>query len=71
MFQSTPFSEELKDWAESTVSGQSRAGKFLVVFIFVCNVIAVVVYMIDTNRELLEECIRWDQLITLQVKKRI
>ena len=57
---------ELQDWAESTTSGQSRGGKFLMVVIFVCNVMAMVIYVIDTSRTLVEECITWDQLITIQ-----
>ena len=66
-FQASSFSVELQDWAESTTSGQSRGGKFLLVVIFLCNVIAMVIYVIDTNRTLLEECITWDQLLTLQI----
>lgn len=58
---------ELQDWAESTTSGQSRGGKFLMVVIFICNVIAMVIYVIDTSRTLVEECITWDQLLTIQV----
>ena len=58
---------ELADWAESTVSGQTMAGRFLVVVMFICNIVAVVIYVVDTNRELLEECVTWDQVITIQV----
>ena len=58
---------ELQDWAESTTSGQSRGGKFLMVVIFICNVVAMVIYVVDTSRTLLEECISWDQLVTLQI----
>lgn len=49
------------------MSGQSKAGRFLVITIFVCNVVAVILYIIDTNRELLEECVTWDQVVTLQI----
>ena len=66
--QSTAFTVELQDWAESTTSGQTKGGKLLVIAIFVCNLISVILYIIDTNRELMEECISWEQLITLQVK---
>ena len=58
---------ELQDWAESTTSGQSKGGKFLMVVIFVCNVLAMIIYVVDTARTLLEECISWDQLVTLQI----
>ena len=66
--QSTAFTVELQDWAESTTSGQTKGGKLLVIAIFICNLISVILYIIDTNRELMEECISWEQLITLQVK---
>ena len=58
---------ELQDWAESTTSGQTKAGKFLVITMFLCNVVAVVLYIVDTNHELVEECVSWDQLLTLQI----
>ena len=66
--QSTAFTVELQDWAESTTSGQTKGGKMLVIAIFICNLISVILYIIDTNRELMEECISWEELITLQVK---
>ena len=65
--QSTSFTVELQDWAESTTSGQTKGGKMLVIAIFICNLASVILYIIDTNRELMEECITWEQLITLQV----
>ena len=65
--QSTSFTVELQDWAESTTSGQNKGGKLLVIAIFVCNLASVILYIIDTNRELMEECITWEELITLQV----
>ena len=65
--QASSFSVELQDWAESTTSGQSKGGKFLMVVIFVCNVLAMIIYVVDTSRTLLEECISWDQLVTLQI----
>ena len=39
----------------------------LAIAIFICNLASVILYIIDTNRELMEECITWEQLITLQV----
>ena len=65
--QSTSFTVELQDWAESTTSGQNKGGKLLVIAVFVCNLASVILYIIDTNRELMEECITWEELITLQV----
>ena len=65
--QASSFSVELQDWAESTTSGQSKGGKFLMVVIFICNVIAMIVYVIDTARTLVEECLGWDQIVTLQI----
>ena len=65
--QSTSFTVELQDWAESTTSGQTKGGKMLVIAIFICNLASVILYIIDTNRELMEECITWEKLITLQV----
>ncbi|XP_023325741.1 calcium-activated potassium channel slowpoke [Eurytemora carolleeae] len=61
------FRSEVREWATSLISGQTTTGRLLVVFIYACNVCAVIVYMIDTSSGLMEECITWVDSITLQI----
>ena len=61
------FSAEVQEWAQSLISGQTFTGRMLVVFKFSCNITAMVLFIIDTTRTLMEECITWDQHVTLQI----
>ena len=61
------FASEVQEWATGVISGQTASGRILVVFKFFCNIVAMVLFIIDTTRVLMEECIGWEDHITLQI----
>ena len=61
------FASEVQEWATGVISGQTASGRILVVFKFFCNIVAMVLFVIDTTRVLMEECIGWEDHITLQI----
>ena len=58
---------EIQEWAEYVTSGANLTGKLLVIFMMICNMIAMVLYLVDIQSGLLEECISWDQKVTIQI----
>lgn len=60
------FAKEIQEWADSVNSGQSLAGRVLVVFVFFCNLMSMGLYIIDTTSQTyVEECIVWQEKETL------
>ena len=57
----------MKDWAESITSGANMTGRLLVTFMIFCNIIAMVLYIIDVQSGLMEECVSWEEKITIQI----
>ena len=59
---------EIQEWAESLTSGQTITGRVLVVYIFVCNILAMILYIADTySQPYVEECIAWHEKSSLAV----
>ena len=42
-------------------------GKLLVIFMMICNMIAMFLYLVDIQSGLMEECVSWDQRVTIQI----
>ena len=61
------FVSEVQEWATGLISGQTLSGRMLIIFKFCCNITAMVIFIIDTTRTLMEECISWENHITLQI----
>jgi len=60
------FAKEIQEWADTVNSGQSLAGRVLVVFVFFCNLMSMGLYVIDTTSQIyVEECIVWQEKETL------
>jgi len=60
------FAKEIQEWADTVNSGQSLAGRVLVVFVFFCNLMSMGLYVIDTTAQVyVEECIVWEEKETL------
>jgi len=60
------FAKEIQEWADTVNSGQSLAGRVLVVFVFFCNLMSMGLYVIDTTSQVyVEECIVWEEKETL------
>ena len=57
----------MKDWAESVTSGANMTGRLLVTFMIFCNIIAMVLYIIDVQSGLVEECVSWEEKVTIQI----
>ena len=57
----------MKDWAESVTTGANMTGRLLVTFIILCNIIAMFLYIIDAQSGLLEECVSWEEKVTIQI----
>ena len=57
----------MKDWAESVTSGANMTGRLLVTFMICCNIIAMLLYVIDVHSGLVEECVSWEEKITIQI----
>jgi len=62
----TSFACDLQEWADSVNSGQSLPGRILVVFVWLCNLMSMLLYVIDTTSQTyVEECINWQEKPTL------
>ena len=61
------FLSEVQDWAESITSGANMTGRLLVTFMIVCNIIAMILYIIDVQSGLVEECVSWEEKLTIQI----
>ena len=57
----------MKDWAESVTSGANMTGRLLVTFMIFSNIIAMVLYIIDVQSGLVEECVSWEERLTIQI----
>ena len=42
-------------------------GRLLVIFMMICNMTAMVLYMVDVQSGLMEECVGWEERITIQI----
>ena len=58
---------EIKEWAEGIISGANLIGRLLVIFMMICNIGAMTLYIIDVQSGLIEECVSWDQRLTIQI----
>ena len=67
MFFPGSFVSEVEEWATGLISGQTLSGRMLIIFKFCCNITAMIIFIIDTTRTLMEECISWENHITLQI----
>ncbi|XP_059098255.1 calcium-activated potassium channel slowpoke-like isoform X2 [Tigriopus californicus] len=58
----------VQNWAGDLISGNTTTGRILVVFTFVCSIVAMGLYIYDTHEFLdLERCVNWKDAITLQI----
>ena len=61
------FVTEVKDWAEGVTSGANMTGRLLVTFMIISNIIAMILYIIDVRLGLVEECVSWEERVTIQI----
>eukprot|EP00095_Tigriopus_kingsejongensis_P012668 maker-scaffold22_size673200-snap-gene-1.19 protein:Tk12668 transcript:maker-scaffold22_size673200-snap-gene-1.19-mRNA-1 annotation:"calcium-activated potassium channel" len=58
----------VQNWAGDLISGNTTTGRILVVFTFLCSIVAMGVYIYDTDEfPNLEHCVNWKNAFTLQI----
>ncbi|CAF0949052.1 unnamed protein product [Adineta ricciae] len=66
--QESNWLNDMKDWGNSFISGQTKMGKTFVIIIFFCNIASLVLYCMDTKRNsYVESCTNFSQSLSMKI----